>query len=41
MELELKRGLPRYLQARKYRKAAKETLEFVKVTTVTTLHYLK
>jgi hypothetical protein len=30
MGLESKRGLPRYLQAREYRKAAKETLKFVK-----------
>ncbi|KAH9045897.1 hypothetical protein EDB83DRAFT_1550700 [Lactarius deliciosus] len=28
--LESKRGLPRYLQAREYRKAAKETLKYVK-----------
>jgi len=31
MGLESKRGLPRYLQAREYRKAAKDTLKFVKV----------
>ncbi len=35
MGLESKRGLRRYLQAHKYRKAAKETLEFVKVFTET------
>ena len=33
MGLESKRGLTRYLQAREYRKAAKETLKFVKVAT--------
>ncbi len=33
MGLESKGGLPRYLQAREYRKAAEETLNFVRVVT--------
>ena len=39
MGLELKKGLTKYLQAREFRKASKETLKFVKVFTAHFLAY--